>query len=105
MTLKTITLAIGSLVALGALASEEICYEFIRIDTGTEGIPARPGIVTGRHTGENGRVRTFSQEVIPLNEETQDLLNSVEVGQSVCLKGTRGYHSLPKFFAYAARIR
>ena len=99
----TSTLILGALLAPSVFAAEEQCFEFTRSSTEFEGVAPRPAIVTKRFTRADGSVVIISQELVPLNEETQDTLASLQVGQQVCLKGTRGYGSYPKFFAYSAR--
>ena len=103
MKLKALALLMSLLALPSAFAASELCYEFIQIQVDIQGVPARPGIVTSRHVNDDGRVVTFSQEVVPLNEDVQDVLATFEVGNRICLKGTRGYGSYPKFFAYSAR--
>jgi hypothetical protein len=105
MKLKSMTLALSALVGSTAFAAPESCFEFARMTVEIEGVADRPAIVTGRHETDSGRVVVFTQEIIPLNEEAHDALESAQVGRIVCLKGTRGYNSPAKFFAYAVSRR
>ena len=105
MKLKSMTLVLGTLIATSTFAASESCFEFAHMTIDIEGVADRPAIVTGRHQTDSGRIVVFTQEIIPLNEETQDALEGLQVGQNVCLKGTRGYNSPAKFFAYAVSRR
>jgi hypothetical protein len=105
MKLKSMSLLLGALISSTVFAAAETCFEFARVPVEIEGVADRPAIVTGRHETGSGRVVVFTQEIIPLNEEAQDALESLQAGQTVCLKGTRGYNSPAKFFAYAVSRR
>jgi hypothetical protein len=105
MKLKSMTLTLVALFSTSAFAASETCFEFARMTVEIEGVADRPAIVTGRHETDSGRVVVFTQEIIPLNEAAQDVLEDLEAGQTVCLKGTRGYNSPAKFFAYSVSRR
>lgn len=103
MKLKMFAVLLSLITVPSSFAASEICYVFTQISVDVEGVPARPGIITSRYTNGDGRVVTTSQEIVPVNEETHDTLVTFEGGQRICLKGTRGYGSYSKFFAYSAR--
>ena len=81
-----------------AFAADFQCFEFTSVETGNQGRKPVPAIVTYRDPLSDVVLR---QEIIPLNEEVEDTLNSIAMGSKICLKGRKGYGSLSKFFAYS----
>jgi hypothetical protein len=103
MKIMTLVLVLAGFALPSAFAAEERCYEFFLQPTDIKNDPTRPGIIIARMTNDDGSVLVISQEVIPLNEETDDVLRSLQPGERVCLKGTKGINSVRKFMAYSAR--
>ncbi|MEO5668049.1 MAG: hypothetical protein ABIR96_08320 [Bdellovibrionota bacterium] len=103
MNFKAFGLGLSLVLASQAFAASESCFEFTLVPVGVDGVADHPAIVTGRRQNEEGEVVAYTQEIVPLNEEAQDTLAGLHTGQTVCLKGTRGYISPTKYFAYSVR--
>lgn len=93
------------LAASPAFSADLQCFEFVRIPSEIHGAPSisHPGIVIYRSPIPTGMPSTFTRELIALNEATDDLLASLESGETVCLKGRMNHGSLARFYAYEAQ--
>src|SRR5688572_10354967 len=94
---KFLVLGGGLSMTFGAMAAEYQCFEFSKMDPGLQSGQLLPAIVVLRNEELN---IVAKQEVIALNEKTDDAIQLAQEGQEICLKGRKGYGSVSKFFAY-----
>ena len=88
--------------ASNTFAADFQCFEFTKNETGYPAVPVVPAIIT-HHSETDGVI--FSQEIIPLNEDVENVLSTFKNHDQICLKGRRGYGSISKFFAYAVQVK
>ena len=99
---KIILSFLMSSTSLPVLAADFQCFDSV-LNVYENPQTSRPAIVVNRvQRGE--RTVVYTQEVVPLNEGTDNFLAGVQSGQRLCLKGTLGLVAPAKFFAYEAKF-